>query len=127
MEYNSDNIKDMISTLKDYGYTYTKYEHKNGECTINTKLLLEIIEKQIEEEGMHLVNLITIVSGKTAIEKLIYTNAPDFVIRNIFEEIKKDGILDYKNKINGILDVLKARGYKYKTVDNMPKFEFIES
>ena len=56
------------------------------------------------EEEMHLVKLFTPVSGEF-IEKVIYTNAPDYVIKNIC-----------------VLDVLKARGYKYKTVDNIPQF-----
>lgn len=73
------------------------------------------------EEEMHLVKLFTPVSGEF-IEKVIYTNAPDYVIENICDEIEEDGILNDVNKINGVLDVLKARGYKYKTVDNIPQF-----
>ena len=41
---------------------------------------------------------------------------------DICDEIEEDGILNDVNKINGVLDVLKARGYKYKTVDNIPQF-----
>lgn len=82
MGYNSDDIKDMFTTLKQYGYDYTQYSHKNGKCTINTNVLLETIEKQIKEKGMHLVKLFTTVSG-CFIEKLIYTNASDYIIKNI--------------------------------------------
>lgn len=121
MEYNSDDIKDMFTTLKQYGYGYTQYNHKNGKCTINTNVLLETIEKQVKEEGMHLVNLFTTVSG-CFIEKLIYTNASDYIIKNICEEIKEDGLLNDTNKINGVLEVLKARGYRYKVVDDTPQF-----
>lgn len=124
MEYDSDNIKDMISTLKKYGYEYTEYNHRNGKSTIDTNILLEIMKKQVEEEGMRLVKLFSDIPHFASIEKLIYTNASDLVIENICEDIKKDGLLDDENKINGVLDVLKARGYKYKTVDNIHQFGF---
>lgn len=73
------------------------------------------------EEEMRLVKLFTPVSGEF-IEKVIYTNASDYVIKNICDEIEEDGILNDIHKINGVLDVLKARGYKYKIIDNMPQF-----
>lgn len=123
MEYNLENINEMISTLRRYGYEYTQYNHKNGKCTINTNILLKVLEKQISEEGMHLVKIFTSVSG-CPIEKLIYTNASDYVIKNICEQIEEDGILDDTNKINGVLEVLKARGYKHKIVEDMFQFRF---
>ena len=50
MAYNSDSVDDMISALKKHGYGYTEYTHKNGKCSINTDILLKILEKQIKEE-----------------------------------------------------------------------------
>ena len=79
------------------------------------------MENIMIEEEMRLVKLFTPVSGEF-IEKLIYTNASDYVIKHICEEIEEDGILSNINKINGVLEVLKARGYKYKTVDNISQF-----
>lgn len=125
MAYDSDSIKDMISSLKRYGYGYTEFKHKGGVCSINTSILLDALETQVKEEGMHLVKLFTFVTDDTLDRKLIYTNAPDYVIESICKEIKEDGLLDNTNKINGILDVLKARGYKYKTVDDIPEFGFL--
>lgn len=120
MEYN-ESINEIISTLRQHGDEYTQYSHKNGKCTINTNILLKVLEKQISEEGMHLVKLFTFVSGYP-IEKLIYTNASNDVIKNICEQIEEDGLLNGTDKIYGVLDVLKARGYKYKTVNNMSQF-----
>lgn len=121
MEYNLESINEMLSTLRQYGYEYTQYSHKNGKCTINTNILLKVLEKQISEEGMHLVKIFTHVSG-CSIEKLIYTNASDYVIKNICEQIEEDGLLNDANKIKGVLEVLKARGYKYKVVDDISQF-----
>lgn len=120
MEYNK-SINEMISILRQHGDGYTQYSHKNGKCTINTNILLKVLEKQISEEGMHLVKIFTFVAGYP-IEKLIYTNASNDVIKNICEQIEEDGLLNGTDKIYGVLDVLKARGYKYKTVDNMSQF-----
>lgn len=113
-----NSIKDMISSLKQY-----------GSCAIDSDVLLEALETQVKEEmlvkeEMHLVRLFAAVSDDISDEKLIYTNAPDHVIESICEDIKRDGLLDNTNKINGILEVLKARGYKFKTVDDMPQFGF---
>lgn len=121
MEYNSESINEMYSTLKQYGDEYTEYSHKNGKCIINTDILLKVLEKQISEEGMHLVEIFTHVSG-CPIEKLIYTNASDYVIKNVCEQIEEDGLLNDTNKLKGVLEVLNARGYKYKLVDNMSQF-----
>ena len=61
--YNLDSVDYMISTLKKHGYEYTEYNHKNGKCSINTDILLKILEKQIKEEGMHLVELFVSYDG----------------------------------------------------------------
>lgn len=119
MKYN-ESINEMIFCLRQYGYEYTQYSHKNGKCTINTNILLEVLEKQISEEGMHLVKIFTLVSG-CPIEKPIYTNASDDVIKNICEQIEEDGLLNGTDKINGVLKVLNARGYKIIVTDT-PKF-----
>lgn len=86
-----NSIKDMISSLK-----------QDGSCAIDSNILLEALETQVKEKEMHLVKLFA---------ELIYTNASDHVIESICEEIKEDGLLDDIDKINGILEVLKARGY----------------
>lgn len=120
MIYNSESIKDMISCLKKDGYEYTSYTHKNGTCDINTNILLKALEKQVVEENMHLVKLFI----ANTIETLIYTNASDYIIKTICKEIKEDGLLKDKDKINGVLEVLKARGYKYQTINDIPQFGF---
>lgn len=119
-KYN-ESINEMILCLRQYGYEYTQYSHKNGKCTINTSILLEALESQISEERMHLVKIFTFIFG-CPIEKLIYTNAPDDVIINICNQIKEDDLLDEENKINGVLEVLSARGYKYKIVGCIPQY-----
>lgn len=113
-KYN-ESINEMILCLRQYGYEYTQYSHKNGKSTINTNILLEALESQISEEGMHLVKIFTFVFG-CPIEKLIYTNASDDVIINICNQIKEDNLLNDTDKINGVLKVLIDRGYKYKIV-----------
>ncbi len=121
MSYNSESINEMFSTLKQYGYGYTEYSHKNGKCSINTDILLKAMKKQIEEEGMHFVKLFIPISD-FFIEKLVYINAPDYIIKQICDEIERDGLLEDAKKINAVLDILKARGYKYKIVDDIPQF-----
>ena len=119
MECN-ESINEIISTLRQHGYEYTQYSHKNGKSTINTNILLEVLEKQISEEGMHLVKIFTFAAGYN-IEKLINTNASDDVINNICGQIEEDGLLNGIDKFDGILKVLNARGYKTIVIDT-PKF-----
>ena len=129
MAYNSDSVDDMIFTQKKHGYRYTEYNHKNGQCSINTDTLLKILEKQIKEEGMHLVELFVSYDGvfeKTFVKKLIRTNAPNHIIKSICDDIKNDGILNRTNGIDGILGVLKSRGYNYKIIEDIPRFGFTE-
>lgn len=47
--YDSDNLKCMINCLEEYGYAYTKYEHSNGYCTINSDLLLKQLKLNEQE------------------------------------------------------------------------------
>ena len=73
MAYNSDSVDDMIFTLKKYGYGCTEYKHRNGKCSINTDTLLKTLEKQIKEEGMHLVELFVSYDGvfeKNSVKKI---------------------------------------------------------
>lgn len=51
--YDSDNLKCMIECLEEHRYAYTKYEHKNGYCAINSELLLnqlKLDEKEIRNK-----------------------------------------------------------------------------
>ena len=59
-------------------------------------------------------------------KKLIQTNAPNHIIRSICDDIKNDGILNRTNGIDGILGVLKSRGYNYKIIEDIPRFGFTE-
>ena len=119
MKYNK-SINDMISTLRQHGNEYTQYSHKNGKSTINTNILLKVLEKQISEEGMHSVKIFTFVAGYP-IEEVFNTNASDDVINSICEQIEGDGLLNNIGRINCVLKVLKARGYKVIITDP-PKF-----
>lgn len=129
MAYNSDSVDDMICTLKEYGYGCTEYRHRNGNSFINTDILLKTLEKQIKEEGMHLVELFVSYDGvfeKTFVKKLIRTNAPNHIIKSICDDIKNDGILNRINGIDGILGVLESRGYNYQIIEDIPRFGFTE-
>lgn len=115
-----ESINKMISTLRQHGNEYTQYSHKNGKCTINTNILLKVLEKQISEEEMHLVKIFTSVAG-LRISEVFNTNASDDVINNICEQIEGDGLLNGIDKFNCILKVLNARGYK-AIITDMPEF-----
>lgn len=46
----------MIDVIKRSGYEdYTKYEHKNGTCSINTEMLIKALEYEIKTKNMHQV------------------------------------------------------------------------
>lgn len=59
--------------------------------------------------------------------RLVFTNAPDEIIKDICRDIKKDKILNRSNGIAGIIGILKSRGYECHTIDNIPRFGFTES
>ena len=45
--------------LKRSGYEdYTKYEHKNETCSINTEMLIKALEDEIKTKNMHQVFII---------------------------------------------------------------------
>ena len=47
--YDSNNLQDMINVLERYKYNYTKYNHKNGYCSINSDLLLKQLKLNKQE------------------------------------------------------------------------------
>ena len=61
------------------------------------------------------------------VSTLVYTNAPDDIVKNVCEDIKNDGILNRSNGINGIIGVLVARGYECVILDNIPRYGFHEN
>lgn len=111
MSYNSDSIQDMIDVLKRSGYEdYTKYEHQNGTCSINTEMLIKALEDALETKNMHQV-FIT-VNCSWGDREIINTNAPDEVIDGIYNDIKKDDLLHGLEIKDAILDILIRRGYR---------------
>lgn len=99
----------------------SKQINKNKECDESiTNILLKVLEKQISEEGMHLVKIFTSVEG-LQISEVFNTNASDDVINNICEQIEGDDLLNGIDKFNCILKVLNARGYK-AIITDMPEF-----
>lgn len=72
--------------------------------------IIKALEDEIETKNMHQVS-ITIHGSETATE-VVNTNAPDNVIENIYNDIKKDNLIHGKEIKDTILDILISRGYK---------------
>lgn len=57
-----------------------------------------------------------------SVKRLIKTDAPDEVIEDVCKDIESDGIFSVKNAAEGIVNVLKARGYKCTDFTSIPEF-----
>lgn len=110
MAYSVDRISDMIKILKENGRKYTKYEHNNGACSVNTEMLIKALEDGRGAQNMHQVEIT--ISGALGDREIINTNAPDDVIEGIYNDIKNDDLIHGLEIKNAILDILIRRGYK---------------
>lgn len=59
------------------------------------------------------------------VRRKISTNAPDEIITKICEDVKQDGIFKRGKAIDGIVNVIKARGFICEYI-NIPRFGFSE-
>ena len=59
------------------------------------------------------------------IHNKVYTNAPDEVIKSICEDVRRDGVLKRGKALDGIVNIIKARGFICEYA-NISRFGFNE-
>lgn len=78
---------------------------------------------------MGLVELYVNYSGvldRECVRKLVHTNAPKDIIQSVCNDVATDGIHKRGAAIEGIINILVARGYECLPVEDVPRFGFSE-
>ena len=80
----------------------------------------------IESRTVKLYVLYNGVLDTSSVEVFVNTNAPDEIIKSVCNDIKNDKILKRCDALDGIVNVLKARGYECDIANFIPAFGFRE-